>query len=125
LINRVCGMASQDNQRILGRERQWGNGGVGPDRINNVERLVVRTPAAGFRYVLSVAAHRVTTVSQPFSLVLTGHFESVVICEGATITSGPEIPLSAAQVPTFGFELSDSAATGKVFRQNPVDCSQL
>lgn len=118
-INRVCGVASQEDQRILGRERLWGNGGVGPDRINNVERLVVRSPAVGFRYVLSVAAQRVTTVSQPFSLVLTGHFESVVICEGATLTSGPEGPLSAAEVPTFRFELSDAAATGKTLRKTP------
>jgi len=106
-------LLSQEDQRILGRERLWGNGGVGPDRVNNVERLVVRSPAVGFRYRLSVAAHRVTTVVQPFSLVLTGHFESVVICKGATLTSGPEGPLSAVEVPTFRFELSDAAATGK------------
>ncbi|MGC8839531.1 MAG: S8 family serine peptidase, partial [Anaerolineae bacterium] len=54
-----------------GGEVYWGNGGPGPDRVNNVEGVDLLRPAPG-PYQVVVRAYRVAVGEQPYALVVSG-----------------------------------------------------
>ncbi len=52
----------------------WGNGGQGPDRLNNVERAVLPRPGTGFSgfAIINVTASRVGPAGQSYALAVSG-----------------------------------------------------
>lgn len=58
--------------KVLQGNHMLGSGGA--DRVNNVENVLIQTPAAG-AYTVTVKAYNVPQAKQPFSLVVSGQLE--------------------------------------------------
>lgn len=114
----------------LGGLKLHSKGAAQPDRVNNVERVVLQAAPAG-HIAITVKAHRLTASTQKYSLVVQGSFNGVLNHEqnpavqagevpedGACVIQAAEITinpgrLTAADDPAFGFQsVSGGAPVG-------------
>ncbi|HSS00753.1 MAG TPA: S8 family serine peptidase [Kofleriaceae bacterium] len=72
--------------------------GGAPDRLNNVEQVIVPTPLAG-TYTIKVRAFNVPSSAQPFALVISGGIDRAPLAKAgsdATVTTGTAVTLDGS-----------------------------
>ncbi len=86
--------------------------GGSPDRLNNVEQVLLAAPAPGV-YTITVRAFNVPSSAQPFALVITGGINRAPDTVTATAVTDTQIAVSWTPVPgAFKYFVFQSAAGG-------------
>ncbi|HEX8107870.1 MAG TPA: S8 family serine peptidase [Kofleriaceae bacterium] len=86
--------------------------GGSPDRLNNIEQVLLAAPAPGF-YTITVRAFNVPSSAQPFALVVSGAINRAPDTVTATAVTDTKISVSWTSVPgAFKYYVLQSTAGG-------------